>query len=243
MAPFFLGLLVFLFALWAVMLFGGFIAGPPPVLGERRMARWTRLGSSLMLVLAGWMLTLVLGGTDLGVYTRLIAIGMTLGLAGDLFMARALPSRNPVLTGIAAFALCHVAYIVAGLRLAVILDLTASAPRLAAWLAWLLLGAATWYLLIFRGQKPSILHWASLPYALLLASTAGVATGLALQEGALAALALGAALFLFSDLMIAAKLFAGLSFRHIAMDDLIWLTYGPGQMLIVYTTVLLLRRL
>jgi hypothetical protein len=77
------------------------------------------------------------------------------------------------------------------------------------------------------------LHWVALPYALLLASTAGVATGLALQDTAFWPMAAGAALFLLSDLILAAQLFNGRRFRLI--DDVIWLTYGPGQMLIVYS--------
>jgi hypothetical protein len=77
------------------------------------------------------------------------------------------------------------------------------------------------------------LHYAALPYALLLSSTAGFATGLALNSGLFIPLALGCALFLLSDLIIAARLFNGVYFRLI--DDVVWLTYGPAQMLIVYS--------
>jgi hypothetical protein len=84
-----------------------------------------------------------------------------------------------------------------------------------------------------RGHAPTLLHWAALPYALLLASTAGFATGLALQDSTFLLLALGAALFLLSDLILAAQLFNHLQFPLIG--DVIWLTYGPAQMLIVYT--------
>ena len=77
------------------------------------------------------------------------------------------------------------------------------------------------------------LHWIVLPYALLLATTAGVATGLALQAPSFWPLALGAALFLFSDTLIGGNWFNNLDFPLV--HDLIWLTYGPGQMLIVYS--------
>jgi hypothetical protein len=73
-----------------------------------------------------------------------------------------------------------------------------------------------------------------LPYALLLASTAGLATGLALQSTYFVPLAIGAALFLLSDLILAGELFSGLQFPLIG--DVIWLTYGPGQALIVYAS-------
>ncbi|MBK7217160.1 MAG: hypothetical protein IPH95_08940 [Candidatus Promineofilum sp.] len=86
----------------------------------------------------------------------------------------------------------------------------------------------------------TVIHWIALPYALLLATTAGLATGLALAEGRLAPLALGTALFLLSDLILAGEMFSGLSFPLI--DDVIWLTYGPAQMLIVYSVAAVLSR-
>lgn len=46
-------------------------------------------------------------------------------------------------------------------------------------------------------------------------------------------LALGGALFLLSDLILAGDMFSDLFFRLIG--DVVWLTYGPGQMLIVYS--------
>src|SRR5512141_914795 len=94
--------------------------------------------------------------------------------------------------------------------------------------AWLLIGALLWYGVVWRGArgKPSALHLASLPYALLLATTVGFATSLAVQASIFIPLALGAALFLFSDLLVAAARFNNTFFPLIG--DVIWLTYGPG---------------
>jgi hypothetical protein len=78
-----------------------------------------------------------------------------------------------------------------------------------------------------------MLHRAALPYALLLASTAGLATGLAVQAPAFVPLAIGGGLFLLSDLILAARLFNGVYFYLIG--DIVWLTYGPAQALIVYS--------
>ena len=82
-----------------------------------------------------------------------------------------------------------------------------------------------------------MLHLAALPYALLLASTAGFATGLALQSALFIPLALGAGLFLISDLILATQLFNKAYFWLIS--DVVWLTYGPGQMLIVFSIIFL----
>ncbi|HEX2913584.1 MAG TPA: lysoplasmalogenase [Chloroflexia bacterium] len=218
-----------LLAAWAGLLFGGFIFGRPDSENFRRMPGWTRLLSSLALVMAAWSWFIFLRETPLELYTLLIALGMTLGFAGDLFMA-----ANIVLGGIGSFGLGHVAYILAMLQYENDRALVATTPRFGAWSIWVAIGLAGWYLAVFRGQKSGVLHWAALPYATLLASTAGVATGLALQDGAFWSLAVGGALFLLSDLLIAANLFNGLRFR--LLGDLIWLTYGPAQALIVFTT-------
>ncbi len=226
---FMLGLL----ALWGLLLFGGFFFGRSGPEDPQRMPLWTRIGSSLVLVVAGWSWYWFSRDTEVAGFALLIALGMTLGFVGDLFMAELLPISQPVMGGIGAFGLGHVAYIAACLLFAGRHGLDAPGPRWGAWIVWLLLGLAGWYLVVFRGQQVTVLHWAALPYSLLLASTAGFATGLALQAPTLSQLAAGAALFLASDLILAARLFTGLDFPLI--NDVVWLTYGPGQMLIVYS--------
>jgi hypothetical protein len=108
-----------------------------------------------------------------------------------------------------------------------------NSARSVAVLAWWLIALVGWYVVVFRGQKHTFLHYAALPYGLLLATTAGLATSLALQESVFIPLAIGTALFLISDFTLAAQLFNGLHFTMIG--DVVWLTYGPAQMLIVYS--------
>jgi uncharacterized membrane protein YhhN len=224
---------------WAIFLFGGFLFGQRNAEGTARMPAWTRMASSFTLVVAAWLWFAFARETSVGGYALLIAVGMTLGFLGDLFLAPVFPITQPVLAGIATFGLGHVAYLVALLTFANAHGLYAPAPRWIALAVWLLIGAAGWYLVVFRGQKATALHWAALLYALLLASLAGVATGLALQSALFIPLAVGAALFLLSDLILAGELFAGLSFPLIG--DVIWLTYGPAQALIVYSVASALR--
>lgn len=225
--------LLILALVWAALLFGGFFFSKPQAGREGRMPTWTRVMSTFMLMVAGWGWIAVTRNTRAASYATLIAIGITVGFVADLIMAGLLRLSPRVLWGMVAFALGHVVYIAAIIGFANSHGLTAAGLRFGAWLTWLIIGAAAWYFVVFRGQKPTVLHWAALPYALLLASTTGFATGLALQDGTFFPLAIGAALFLISDLILAAHLFAGRSFPLI--DDAIWLTYGPGQMLIVYS--------
>src|SRR5688572_8608483 len=81
----------------AALLFGGFLFGHLDHPRGRRMPRWTRIGSSLVLVVAGW--SWVAFTLDSG-YALLIAAGITLGFIGDLFMADLIPLGHSVLGGI-----------------------------------------------------------------------------------------------------------------------------------------------
>lgn len=228
-------LLALIWVVWAALLFGGIVIGKPDAERTRRMPRWTRMASSLALVIAAWGFAVVHRDSVHADVALLTAIGMTLGFAGDLFMAKLIVQGDShVFGGIGAFGAGHIAYIAGLLTLADRLGLDAPAPRGVALVAAWIVGAVCWYFVVLRGaeDKPSALHWAALPYALLLSTTAGVASGLALQEAPFIPAAFGALLFLSSDLILAARLFNHAYFRWI--DDWVWLTYGPAQMLIVY---------
>ncbi len=214
-----------LLVVWALFLFGGFLAGSGNP--QRRMPTWTRMASSMTLVVASLSWVLASRGSVIVPYAVLIAAGMIFGLAGDLTLAGVLPGGRSVLGGMAAFGIGHILYINAFIWLG-----GAVAPW-SALVGWWLVGAVGWYLVVYRNREPDLLLWAALAYALLLATTAGLATGLALQDPQFIPLAIGAGLFLLSDLILAGELFADLSFRYIG--DLVWLTYGPAQMLIVYS--------
>lgn len=214
-----------LLPLWALFLFGGYVWGQPDP--YRRMPTWTRMASSVVLVVASWAWVMAKGGT----YSWLIALGMSCGFLGDLFMAGVIGSKKSVVGGMASFGVGHLFYIAAILGM----DGVSTAVRLTAWSIWLIIGAVGWYFVVYRGQTATLLHKLALPYALLLASTAGMATGLAWAEPRFSTLAMGATLFLISDLIIAADLFNEVRFPQIG--DWIWFTYGPAQALIVYSVI------
>jgi hypothetical protein len=220
-----------LLAAWAGLLFGGLIFGKLNPDQTHRMPTWTRMASSFVLVILGWFYFFNPVRHGFNSVSLLIAIGMTFGFVGDLFMAELFPLKNHVLGGIGSFALGHIAYVVALVKYGNESGLNSSTARWGSLVVLWLIGLVCWYWVVFRGQKPSVLHWAALPYTLLLSGTAGLAVGLAIQSAVFIPLAIGAILFLLSDLLLAAQLFNGLHFKMIG--DVVWLLYGPGQMLIV----------
>jgi YhhN family len=217
---------------WAALLFGGFLLGSGADITQR-MPAWTRMGSSLVLVAVAWSWFIFGRRGPTGRFALLLAAGMTCGLVGDLVLAGLLPGGENVLAGIAAFGLGHVCYITAALGWSNRAGLDDRKIRWVSLVVWWAIGLGGWYFVVFRGQDATVLHWAALPYALLLASTAAVATALAVQDWAYVPFAVGGALFLVSDLILAAELFNDAQFR--LMGDVIWFTYGVGQMLIVMT--------
>jgi len=222
--------------LWGVLLFGGFALGDRRTPAtDRRIPTWARMGSSAALVIAAWSWAAVAWGGPAQAYALWIALGMTLGFVGDLALADQLPDLGiePVLIGMGAFGLGHVAYIIA--ILGWIRDDAGLSLHWGAWATWLIIAAVGWVGVVYWGQPQRTMHRLALPYSLLLASTAGIATGMALQDPRFLGLAVGAALFLLSDLILAWGLFRSVKFPF--MHDLVWLTYGPGQMLIVYSVM------
>jgi len=218
--------------LWAALLFGGFLFGEPEPGKEHRIPTWARMGSSFMLALAAWSWWLIADFTDFDRLALLFAVGMSFGLLGDLFMARLIiRSEHYVLGGMGAFAMGHIAYITGLLTFADVIGLSVDVTVLV--VCWIV-AVVLWYLIIFRpSPMKEAPHFAALPYALLLATTAGVALSLSSQSAEFLLLAVGAVLFFISDLILAAHLFSHLKLPMV--HDVVWLTYGPAQMLLIFT--------
>lgn len=236
--------LIGLLILWAALLFGGFIFNSS-IDETRRMPAWTRMGSSATLVVAALSWYAFARNTPAAGYALLVAVGMAFGFLGDLLLSGVLPGGSRFIAGLISFAIGHVFYITAMVRFAAAAGLTSAAPRWGSLVVWLLIAVVAWYWVVWRGAvvsgiAPGIVHWLALPYAILLATTTAVAMSLAIQDGRFIPLAIGATLFLLSDLILAGGRFSGLSFPLIG--DVIWLTYGPAQMLIVYSIGVVLSR-
>jgi len=229
--PIFLGLWI----VWAAALAGAMVLGSLD--GYANAAKALRMGSSIVLCVVAWAAYARWRARPVARFASCLAIGMTLGTIGDFFNAGLLdfvPVFKGTMGGIVAFGLGHIAYIAGCLDLRKRAGLNRWLTMIMAIDFWQVFGLVAWYLVAYLGEKNRDLLYPALGYTLLLAGTAGIATGLALQERRLTLLAVGAALFLVSDLILAVGMFRESLTRSI---DWVWLTYGPGQMLIVFSVL------
>ena len=109
--------------------------------------------------------------------------------------------------------------------------------RAAPWrpiLAWQIVALLAWTAVALTSSEEVALRVPTLLYTLLVAATPGFATALAVQRPIYRWMALGGALFLASDILLAWQVFHA-SFPGI--DELTWINYGGGEMLIVYGAI------
>lgn len=224
---------------WGGLLFGSYLVGKPQPPRGNRIPIGVDLLSSAALVGAAWALRSATPASGpVRRFATRIAVGMSIGAVSDVLMKVSVPA------GMAGFSLGHIAYISGILGLSDALGGSTPLRRYGAWAGWIGLGLLGWALVVHAGPKSGRpLSWAALGYCALLASTAGVATGLTLQRPRYAPLLVGSTLFVLSDLIIAMRIFNPDLFARIpdsVRGDIVWLTYGPAQALIVNSVLVAL---
>lgn len=220
---------------WVVLLSGGLIAHVAEGAGISSIETELKTGSSLALVAFGWLSVAVTPPAMRSV-ASLVAVGVTLGCLGDAspLLGSRWPDPQRTLGNMLLFGLGHVAYI----RACVLVRRWGRAKcRATLWYGslavWLVIGCVLWYFAAYTGTRHPIMRVPALGYTLLLSATTGAAVGYALSDRLFAPVAIGAMLFLTSDLLLAIWIFHDFVFRPF---DFVWLSYGVGQMLIVVGT-------
>lgn len=234
------GVLAVLLLLWAALLTGGWLINFGGRTVRNRIPLPARMAMSALLTAAAlvwWQVEAA--GTPLAGYALLVFVGMAFGFLGDLVMAKVIRTPNRVIFGMLSFGVGHLCYIAAFLSLGQLLGRESAAPLAVTWLVYGGVSAVLWYTLIRQPTKGRALNVATLVYALLLASMGAAAMALAVQDLRLLPLALGGLLFIASDMFVGSELMRGTSFRSIG--DVIWTTYTVAQMLIVYSTAIVLQ--
>ncbi len=222
---------------WGISLLAGLLFGFLEGHGTTP-ALFGRLASSMVLVLAGVLAWRTAMGRDetprAATYPLLIAIGMAFGALGDLFNAGLFGRGLTTLAAMVAFGVGHLFYISAVVR--ELGKVSGTAMQKGVPIAfWLLCGLIGWWLIVYPAHVTTAvaaLVWPALGYTLLLATTAGVGTALGVLDRRFLPLAAGGVLFLVSDLVLGVEIFRG----PFPQDTLaVWIPYGCGQMLIVYS--------
>jgi len=232
-------ILYLLFVLDLTLLSGGLLWGPLQADGTGRLPRPLRMLLSCILALAAglqWRLAPGLGG-----YAGWVFLGMALGLLGDLIMAELIPVPNRLIFGMLTFGLGHVAYIVALARATTVLEAWSTARHLSIGAMMATLAVLIWRTLVRQPGGDRLLNRAALGYSLLMASMDSLAIALALRDARFVPLACGAVLFLASDTVLGNWNIRGHLWKRV--NDVVWITYNLGQMLIVYSVAALVNTL
>lgn len=217
-------------AAWAVLLPGSLVV--IGLTGAVGLARWWFL-SSVVLSLAAGVHWFARRRSSAGRFCLGIAIGMTFGCLADAYGVVPQSWRPAELLTmiIPLFAMGHLAYIAACGNLAARLNLRNRNVWLASLGFWMLLGVGLWGVIVPGASGVGGYRWPTFGYTALLSATAGTMTALALQQRRFRPMALGAMLFLASDALLAMYLFRE---PLPLLGAAVWLTYGSGQMLIVF---------
>ncbi len=221
-----------LLLLIAAILIEGFTRAPYDTTNMGRMRQRTKLPQAAVLVVLALIFWLFAARTTpLRTLGLLTFLGIAYGFLGELSSANVLGQKEHALYGFVNFSVGHILYMAGFREIAIALSLHTIAHYLVAGLAFWGVALAIWYLVVREPAENTTMHYASLFYALFLASMAGYATGLALHEMAFWPLAVGTILFLISDILVASKQYGGRQFKY--MNDVIWATYITAQVLIV----------
>ena len=232
--PPFDGMLYGLFGLEIALLAGGLGFGKLNPDKTCRLPRALRMTLSAILVLAaflGWLTGT--RGTPTQTFAMLICAGMSLGFVGDLIMAKLIRTPNRLISGMLAFGLGHCFYLAALVSLMSRSGLAWRWPHVTLFAALLGLCAWLWHIWIYNPRGNFGTNAASLVYGLLVGAMVSLAWMLAAHDRHYWSLAGGALLFLISDFILGNWVIRGHFWTSV--NDIIWLTYVSGQLLIVYS--------
>jgi hypothetical protein len=202
---------------------------------------WSRFWgiSSAVLSIAAWINWGLHRRDPFGRACALIALGMTLGMLADLYGAfRVLRFTEPLTVIIPLFALGHVAYIGGMMLLARRLNLIHRPGWGKAFASLVvfydLAGLVLWATLVRPSTDLPHMHVPTAVYTIFLSTAAAVMAAVACVDRRFLVVGIGGFLFLLSDAFLAVRLFQD---DWHGMGDLCWITYGIGQMLIVYGVI------
>ena len=235
-------ILYVLFVLEIALLAGGLFFGRLNEERTCRLPRPLRMLLSAMLVVAaflGWQ-----GGapgTPVQPFAALIFLGMAAGFFGDLIMAQLIPVPERLIFGMVAFGIGHLFYVAALLHLTLRSGFTAAWVLVVTLVVMVGFSSWAWYTQVRQPGGNKVINAGSLVYGWLIGIMAALAIALAVYDTHYVTLAAGALLFLASDFVLGNWVIRGHVWKSV--NDVIWVTYVSGQLLIIYSVAAALNAL
>ncbi len=214
-----------------VLLLMAFVFGQYNSDRTRRTMKPLRLSTSFVAVLIA--LVLWAANSRLADAAPWFFFGMLFGFLGDLILADVIPLPKRMISGIIAFGVGHILYIIGFSDVAASLGLSNPISGSLFWVVYVLVSSFLWVLFINNPTKSRMLNIGSLIYAWLISVMAGAAGGLAIQDARFVPTAIGGALFLLSDLILGNRELRDNGW--FLVHDVVWVLYITGQALIVTT--------
>ncbi len=198
---------------------------------------WT---SSIVLAVAAWINWRFHARDRFGRFAALIATGVSLGMLADLYGSclAGYFDFHSLNVAVPLFALGHVAYIWGMFDAASQLRLTRRPnwrrTLLVSAVVYCMIGAGLWGIVVYPSDALPSMHLPTCAYTIFLSLAAAVMATVAILDRRFLATGIGGFLFLASDAFLAVGLFQE-DWHQIG--DLCWITYGIGQMMIVYGAI------
>jgi uncharacterized membrane protein YhhN len=214
-----------------VLLLIAFVFGRYNPERTRRTIKPLRMSTSfvaVLIALATW-----LSNTPLAAAASWFFFGMVFGFLGDLILADIIPLPKRMISGIIAFGVGHVCYIIGFSSVAALLGLNNPITGSLFWVVYVLVSSFLWVVFINNPAKSRTLNIGSLIYAWLISVMAGAAGGLAIQDPRFTLTAIGGGLFLLSDLILGNRELRDNGW--FLVHDVVWVLYIAGQALLVTT--------
>jgi uncharacterized membrane protein YhhN len=216
-----------------VLLFIAFVFGQYNPERTRRTLKPLRMSTSFVAVLIA--LVVWASNTRLAGAAPWFFFGMVFGFLGDLILADVIPLPKRMISGIIAFGVGHICYIIGVISVAAILGIGNPITGSLFWVVYVLASSFLWVVFINNPTKSRTLNIGSLIYSWLISLMAGAAGSLAIQDPRFTLTAVGGALFLVSDLILGNRELRDNGW--FLVHDVVWVLYIAGQALIVTTSL------
>jgi len=210
--------------------------GKPNADRTRRLPFWAKLVMLIVVAAIAGIEWLVLAtGTQAESYARWIFLGLVVGGIGDMVLFEEFNIKDALIYGMGIFAVGHILYLLAIFYLRNILYPNGLIEIAIVAIPAMFLSALLWEFIVRNPMGDRRINTASFFYGILLSVTTGFAIFFAIRSQIMILLGVGMILFLISDALLAQVAIRKRGFPSI--QDVVWIIYSIGQMLIALSII------